>query len=279
MRVSFWGTRGSLAAAGPETVRYGGNTACVAVRAEGAPLVVLDAGSGIRRLGSAVEEDAARVDVLLSHLHIDHIQGLGFFGPLFRPGLEVHLWGPPSATMSLRDRLTRFLSPPLFPVGLRDLPCDLALHDVATDRPFAIGRLMVSAMLVIHTGPTVGYRIDDGDVTVTYLPDHEPALGTRNFPGPLRWLSGSALAADTDLLIHDAQYTENEYATRVGWGHSTLQQAVEFAAAVGARRLAMLHHDPAHDDATLDALLAAAGDSGRVEVVAAQEGLQLEVSR
>ena len=278
MRVTFWGTRGSLASAGPETTRYGGNTACVGVELDPTALVVLDAGSGIRRLGVTVPERVRRIDILLSHLHMDHIQGLGFFAPLFRPGTEVHLWGPPSATLSLRARLTRYLSPPLFPVGLRDLPSHLVLHDVPTDAPFDIGTLKATAKLVIHPGPTVGYRLDDGTTTVAYLPDHEPALGSREFPGPIRWLSGSGVAAGADVLIHDAQYTSAEYANRVGWGHSSLRHAVDFARAVGARRLVTFHHDPSHDDTLLDGMHIEAERSGRSEVVAAHEGLVLDTS-
>lgn len=277
MKVRFWGTRGSLATAGPETIRYGGNTACVELRAEGAPLVVLDAGSGIRALGASLGDDVTRIDILLSHLHMDHVQGLGFFAPLFRPGLEIHIWGPPSTTLSLRERLTRYLSPPLFPVALRDLASDPVLHDVPTDEPFELGRLKVTAGLVIHPGPTVGYRISDGRTTLSYLPDHEPALGSRDFPEAALWTSGFALAAGADLLIHDAQYTEAEYAERVGWGHSTLGHATEFAAATKVRRLATFHHDPTHDDATIDELLESV-DAGRMDVFGAREGQEVTVA-
>ncbi len=279
MKITFWGTRGSLAVAGPDTLRYGGNTACVALEAAGAPLVVLDAGSGIRALGASVGADITSVHILLSHLHMDHIQGLGFFAPLFRPGLDVHLWGPPSVTMSLRERLTRYLSPPLFPVALRDLPCALTLHDAPTQEPFPVGPLTVSAALVIHPGPTVGYRISDGRATVAYLPDHEPALGTRRFPASGRWLSGFALARGADLLIHDAQYTEPEYYARVGWGHSTIDHAVSLARLAAVKRLATFHHDPGHDDRALDATLApVTGSDAGPEVSAAREGKVVTLS-
>ena len=276
MKVRFWGTRGSLASAGPETIRYGGNTSCVELRADGAPLVVLDAGSGIRALGAAVGDDVTRIDILLSHLHMDHIQGLGFFAPLFRPGLEVHLWGPPSTTLNLRERLTRYLSPPLFPVALRDLASDVVLHDVPTDDPFRLGSLMVTAALVIHPGPTVGYRITDKLSTLSYLPDHEPALGSREFREPHEWLSGFGLAVGADLLIHDAQYTGAEYVERVGWGHSSLEHAVQFAREANVSRLAAFHHDPTHDDTVIDALLLAV-DRGGLDVFGAREGLELDL--
>ena len=273
MRATFWGTRGSLASPGLDTVRYGGNTCCVEVRTDGDDLVVLDAGTGIRRLGQAIPDDAPRVDVLLSHLHMDHIQGLGFFDCLYRDGFPVHLWGPASTTMSLRTRLSRYLSPPLFPVRLRDLPCDLTLHDVGFE-PFDIGGFTVSCSLVCHPAPTVGYRLEADGVTLTYLSDHEPALGVRAFPPPPEWTSGYDLAHRADLLIHDTQYTEEEYETRVGWGHSTVDHAVAFAAAVEAKAYAPFHYDPTHDDATRDAMLAeaAAALEGRCQVIPAREG-------
>jgi len=284
VKVRFWGTRGSLPSPGPDTVRYGGNTSCVEVRSAPGAVVVLDAGTGIRALGAALSGDdpsghePARVDILLTHLHMDHIQGLGFFAPLFRPGLDVHIWGPASTTLDLRARLTRYLSPPLFPVRLRDLPCSLALHDVPLDT-FELPGVRVSAALVCHPGPTVGYRLEDAGGSLAYLPDHEPALGVERFPDRSRWTSGFGLAAGVDVLVHDSQFTPGEYAQRVGWGHSSLEQAIAFAALAGVGQLVAFHHDPGHDDTVLDRLFAtesAKGD-GSVPLTPAREGGQLDV--
>jgi phosphoribosyl 1,2-cyclic phosphodiesterase len=278
--VRLWGTRGSLASSGPDTIGYGGNTSCVEVRGVGGGVLALDAGTGLRRLGMVIAPEIERVDILLTHLHMDHILGLGFFGPLFRPAGEVHVWGPPSTTLDLRARLGRYLSPPLFPVRIRDLEARVVFHDVPAE-PFAIGNFRVWADPVIHPGPTVGYRIEERGAVVTYLPDHEPALGASRFLP--RWTSGSDLAHGADLLIHDAQYSAAERASRVGWGHSSVDEAVDFAAATGARTLVLFHHDPAHDDATLERLSASAISQARriggaVTVVGGREGDRYEVA-
>jgi ribonuclease BN (tRNA processing enzyme) len=231
-------------------VRYGGNTSCLEVRNASGDLLVIDAGTGIRRLGASVEADLHRVDVLLSHLHMDHVQGLGFFDCLYRPGLDVHLWGPPSTTMHLWARLARYLSPPLFPVRLRDLPCELTVHDVDLGRVDVPG-FDVEAALICHPGPTVGFRVAADGATVAYLSDHEPALGVSAFPHEPMWTSGSALAHDVDLLVHDAQYGDDEYPTRVGWGHSSISHLAAFA------RMPF-HYDPGHDDDRRDRLHAEA---------------------
>jgi phosphoribosyl 1,2-cyclic phosphodiesterase len=245
---------------------------------EGAGVVVLDAGTGIAALGRTIGRHE-RVDILLSHLHLDHIQGLGFFGPLFCPGQEVHIWGPSSTTLGLRLRLLRYLSPPLFPVALRDLPCRLTIHDVPLGG-FELPGVSVSAALVCHPGPTVGYRLTAGRASLAYLPDHEPALGCPRFPDVAQWTSGYDLAHDVDVLIHDAQYTDEEYGDRVGWGHSTIDDAVAFAVLVGARRLVAFHHDPNHDDDFLDGFIGTRATAVRprgLAMDAAQEGAVVDL--
>ncbi len=255
MKVTLWGTRGSLASAGPNTVRYGGDTACVQVEGPDGEVIILDAGSGVRSVGEVVA-GASRIDVLLTHLHMDHIQGLGFFGPIFDPHVETHIWGPPSATLSLAERLSRYLSPPLFPVHLRDLP-NTVLHDVERGG-FPIGSIRVAADLVCHPGTTLGFRLEAGGSSLAYLPDHEPALGVAAFPDEAEWTSGSSLIAGVDLMIHDVQYTDAEYQARVGWGHSTLRQASALATRARVGTLVSFHHDPSHSDDMLDEMNRAA---------------------
>lgn len=249
MRITLWGTRGSIASAGPETVRYGGDTASVEVRSDDGRLLILDAGSGVRRLGTQLGTET-RVDIALSHLHMDHVQGLPFFPPLLDSKVEVHIWGPISTTRTLRERISRYLSPPLFPVRVRDLR-NVHFHDVPPSR-IEINGFEISADLITHPGTTLGYRIQCDGRSLAYLPDHEPALGIDTFPQDPEWTSGNDLARDVDVLIHDAQYTDDEYADRVGWGHTSFGQLAGFANLTVPRRLVTFHHDPAHDDDLLD---------------------------
>jgi ribonuclease BN (tRNA processing enzyme) len=221
----------------------------VEVVADDGTTLVLDAGSGIVHCRAA-GQTSGRIDVLLTHLHMDHIQGLGFFAPLRLAEVDVHLWGPVSTTNSLSARLSRYLSPPLFPVRLRELP-SLTVHDLAPGT-VEIGPFTVTADFVIHPGPTHGFRLSADGSTLAYLPDHEPALGNGRVPADPAWISGFDLAQGVDLLLHDAQYTEAEYRERVGWGHSTLAHTLDLAEAASVGRLVTFHHAPDHSDALID---------------------------
>ncbi|TAH53296.1 MAG: MBL fold metallo-hydrolase [Chloroflexota bacterium] len=278
MNITLWGTRGSLATPGPECVYYGGNTSCVQVTGADGSVLVLDAGTGIRRLGLALPRELERVDILLTHLHMDHLQGLGFFLPLRKPNVRVHIWGPASTTLHLHARLSRYFSPPLFPIFLRDVEAQLTLHEVPRG-PIEIGAFQITAALVCHPDPTVGFRIQENDAVVTFLPDHEPALGTRKFPIAPEWTSGYALARDADLLIHDAQYTDAEYVSRVGWGHSAIKDALAFAQLAQVKHLVPFHHDPSHSDQELDELYAQLLEEMQLAfpVTPGKEGAQFEL--
>ena len=278
MRARIWGCRGSLAAPGPETVRSGGNTSCVEIRLEAGTLVVLDAGTGIRSLGLALREDEVprEIHLLLTHLHLDHIEGLGFFGPLWSSDTTLNVWGPPSPIRSLRESIRRCLSPPLFPRDLSEIPARLAFRDVP-NVPWEIGSARIFALPVSHPGPTVGYRLSENGRSLAYIPDHEPALAGDLASIAPDWISGRGIAENVDVLLHDAQYSEAEYPPRVGWGHSSVAHAVTFALRAGAQRLLLFHHDPAHADRELDELRARArelaGENAAVEL--ACEGMDV----
>jgi phosphoribosyl 1,2-cyclic phosphodiesterase len=279
MKVTFWGTRGSLASPGADTARYGGNTSCVSVEGPEKTLLILDAGTGIRNLGQSLPQDLSKVHIFLTHLHMDHIQGLPFFIPLRREGVEINVWGPASTTLGLEARLQKYLSPPLFPVSVRELASEIHFHELPAHL-IEIGEFTIRAQLIIHPNPTIGYRIQCADHTVTYLPDHEPALSGRTFPSDKSWTSGYLLAEGTDLLIHDTQYTEEEYEERVGFGHSSLQQAYRFAELSEVKHFVPFHHDPTHNDDLLDRLFEAARKNLHPPylVTPSREGLALEVA-
>jgi phosphoribosyl 1,2-cyclic phosphodiesterase len=254
MQIRLWGTRGSLPTPGPKMVRYGGNTSCVQVTLSDGTHLVLDAGTGIRNLPADLGSSGEHVHILLTHLHLDHIQGLLFFAPLFQPGVEVTLWGPAAPGVSLERRIGRYLSAPLTPVEIRELPCRLDFRNCPSTR-WQIGPAQITAEGVTHRGPTLGFRIEDSGSSLCYLPDHEPAIIGDIDQLAAEWLSGSSLARDVDLLIHDCQYTDGEYPAHVGWGHSALTHTLQFARRTAARRTLLFHHDPAHTDDTLDAML------------------------
>jgi phosphoribosyl 1,2-cyclic phosphodiesterase len=260
MRVTIWGSRGSHPAPGAATLGYGGNTASVELELGDGQTVVLDAGTGIRALGEKLaRRPLGPIHLLLSHLHLDHLQGLPFFAPLWTPAAELHIWAPASPGLSVRDAIARYMSPPLFPLELADAPARVSFHQLPANE-WTIGRARVSAEQVAHPGPTVGYRLERGGRSLAYIPDHEPYRDTE--PGafePSR-LSGYRIARDATLLIHDAQYHEQEYEARRGWGHSSVAHAVAFARAVRAQRLLLFHHDPLHSDNELTALEARARD-------------------
>jgi phosphoribosyl 1,2-cyclic phosphodiesterase len=253
MKVTIRGVRGSIPTTGPETAHYGGNTSCTIVQEDGW-ILVLDGGSGMQKFQKESLGNNKRIDVLLTHLHFDHIQGLGFFSPFFDPSLDVHIWGPSSTTHSLHSRLGRYLSPPLFPVVLRDLPCRLQLHEIENSS-FEIGPFQIESRYVIHPGPTVGYRVKGRRSVFTYIPDHEPALGSKEISNNTAWISGFDLANNTDLLLHDAQYTAEEYESRIGWGHSSMEETTKFGAIANVKHLLLAHHDPGHTDEQLDKLI------------------------
>jgi phosphoribosyl 1,2-cyclic phosphodiesterase len=274
VKIRIWGCRGSLAAPGAQTVRYGGNTSSVEVRLDGGDLLVFDAGTGIRELGLNLAAEAGReppasldlgpfsprvrgegpvkvVHLFLTHLHIDHVEGLGFFSAIWNPDTEMHIWGPPSSLRSLEDRIGKLMSPPLFPVHLGDVPCRPIFHD-ASEQELQIGGARMLVQPVTHRGSTVGYRIEENGRSFAYIPDHEPALGVDLEKIEPEWVSGFQIAHGADVLFHDSQYTEEEYPTHRAWGHSAIDHTVTFGLMTKVRNLVLFHHDPNHSDEELE---------------------------
>lgn len=249
MKVKLHGTRGSYPLSSDFGKTYGGNTPCVEIIG-GSRRLILDAGTGILGIDFDSGYPSNRIDIFLTHLHMDHIQGLAFCKPLFNPNNEIHLWGPEDSTHSLQYRLNQYLSPPLFPIPLRDIPSKLHIHELANTTT-DLGDFTITSEFISHPGPTLGYRIQHGSKTVCYLPDHEPVIGRPLLYAEDEWISGYNLAHEADLLIHDSQYSKKEYKSKPGWGHSSINLAARFCNRTKAKRLVLFHHDPSHSDAQI----------------------------
>jgi phosphoribosyl 1,2-cyclic phosphodiesterase len=278
VKVKIWGARGSIPAPGPETTRYGGNTSCVQVTLDDGSTFVLDAGTGIRSFGLALDPETPQpLNILLTHLHLDHIQGLMFFAPMFNPRSEIVVWGPASSEGSLEDRIARYISAPLSPVEVRELPCHPSFREAEATQ-WQIGAATIRVASVSHRGPTLGYRIEADGASLCYIPDHEPGLGAQLADLDEDWISGFELARGASMLIHDCQYTDEEYPNHIGWGHSPVADALAFADRTNPERVLLFHHDPLHSDTFLDAL--ARDVSGRLsELGRADAWAQLAIER
>jgi diguanylate cyclase (GGDEF)-like protein len=284
--VRFWGTRGSIASPGESTTRYGGNTSCVEVRAKDGTVIVLDCGTGARELGLHLVRTLPapiRLHLFIGHTHWDHIQGFPFFVPAFLPGAELNVYAPLGFQQSLEEAMSGQMEYSYFPVKLRDLRSRIHFTELE-EGFFRVGDVLVETQYLNHTAPTIAYRMTSGGATVAYVTDHEPFWtsedGILHHPGDQRHI---AFMRGADLVIHDAQYTQEEYSNRLGWGHSTVEYATDVALAAGVKRLALFHHDPAHDDPAMERLEADARTRvracrGVLDVFAAREGLELSIS-
>ncbi len=267
--------RGSTPCSCESLSRYGGNTSCVVVESDDHDPIVLDLGTGLRFFGlNRPFDEPFQGSALVTHLHWDHVQGLPFFSPLLAPGARLDLYAPAQEGVALEEAVRGFLSPPYFPVGIDDLPGEIVFHDTEPGE-FKVDGALVSAAWVPHCGPTLGYRVTSGDVTVAYVSDHQqPGLGSTQVDPDVLDLGRGA-----DVLIHDAQFDDLEFSMRSDWGHCTVDYAVEVAAQAGAHTLVLFHHDPSHTDVRVDELLAHARTLGArrgiTEVLAASEGLAL----
>ena len=293
-RLKFWGTRGSISVPGPSTLRYGGNTTCIEVRADD-EIIVLDAGSGIRSLGIALEKEfqsrPIKLSLLITHAHWDHIQGLPFFAPAYEKKNEICVRGYDGVDTSFGKIMAEPMKAPFFPIAMRELSATIDIKKL-TEMEFCLGKVQVRARFVNHPGVCAGYRVFTSAGSIAFLPDHEPyrflhsakanhmnpeeakKTGEEERIGLVKFLHGS------DLLILDAQYTDAEYEGHIGWGHGSVSSAVSLALDAEVHRLLLFHHDPGHDDTKVDAMIDDARrlirDSGKeLEVDAAREGEEI----
>ncbi|HVR88358.1 MAG TPA: response regulator [Candidatus Limnocylindria bacterium] len=291
MRIRFWGVRGSIAAAGPETARYGGNTLCVEARADDGTLLIFDCGTGARKLGVALARGGpVRAHLFISHTHADHIQGLPFFLPAFVPGSHLTVYGPAGIDRTFPAALGGQMDYAYFPVPMDELPATVELVELG-EGEFGIGALRIRTQFLNHTAPTLAYRVIAGGTSVVYATDHEAHAGATWRPGRAEGsfeeedllhagdAHHAAFLRDADVLIHDAQYRAADYPAKAGWGHSTVEYAVDMARVADVKRLVLFHHDPGREDAAVDALVRLARTrAGTLDVTAAAEGDELIVA-
>ena len=292
MRVTFWGTRGSIPTPGPATIRYGGNTSCVEVRSDNGTLVICDSGTGIRELGLQLMATHKHVSghLLFSHTHWDHIQGRPFFNPALAKGNEFTLHAVASAHLSLETALANQMEYTFFPITLDEMNAHIAFEEIR-EGTFSVDGVKVTPHRLNHTTACLGYRIEADGKTVIYASDTEPhSLGkagadAHNGAPELTHDRDRALAefvGGADLLIMDAQYTDAEYAEKKGWGHSTTSYATDLAVLGSVARMALFHHDPTHGDDAVDHIVKnaqkrAAGYRSDVKIFGAAEGLTVEL--
>ncbi|MHB8881056.1 MAG: MBL fold metallo-hydrolase [Thermodesulfovibrionales bacterium] len=252
MIIRCWGARGSIPVSGKEYLKYGGDTACIEIRTKDDEIVIIDSGSGIRRLGNRlIEEDRFAVNLIYTHSHWDHILGFPFFKPLYREGTSISLFGCPFAQKSIKEMISRTMKQPNFPVLFEDVRAAISSFEVCADS-FHIGSLEVTPIVLSHPDQSIGYKFREGDRTFVYMTDNE--LGFRH-PGGLDYGDYVAFASQADLLFHDAEYTEDEYRTKKMWGHTGYRDALRLAMDAGVRRFGLFHHNQERTDRDLDGIV------------------------
>lgn len=286
LRIRFWGTRGSIPSPGPLTARYGGNTPCVEVRDADDRLIVLDAGTGLRGLGRWLADMAAgplSADIVLTHGHWDHIQGIPFFAPLFVKGNSIRIWGSDSLDRPIEQVVREQMAPVVFPVMFNDVAAKVEFCIIAVGKTYDLG-CKISAMGVRHPGGALGIKITDISGTVVYISDNELGPGGDALPGASTAWRGQLVQfiRGAKVLIHDATYTADEYEMHRGWGHSTPEETTELALEAGVEQLVLFHHKPDRTDDEIDAAVTRCttivkNRGAKMTVVAAAEGMTVFV--
>ncbi|MBI3554385.1 MAG: response regulator [Elusimicrobia bacterium] len=285
LALTFWGTRGSIPAPGPATQRYGGNTPCTTMRL-GSDLIIIDAGTGLRELGNALmkefQQNPLKAHLFIGHTHWDHIQGFPFFTPAYLPQNKLQIYGVHGTTQSFEEVLKGQMNPTYFPVAMREMAA--RMDCVELSGPLRLGEIKVTYHYLNHPGITVGFRFETRDWTVCYVSDHEP-YGKLNNMGGYSAKEDEAIARfvhGADLLISEAQYTDEEYKYKKTWGHSTFSDVIGLAVKAEVKKLALFHHDPLHTDEMMDRYVAECKDwvsrnGHSIDVFGAQEGMTLNL--
>jgi len=274
VKVSFHGVRGSTPCHGDDTVHFGGNTSCVSLRAPGEVPVIFDLGTGLRYFGRQCNGTPSfRAVCLLTHLHYDHTLGLPFFEPLLRADTVLEIYAPKQPDgRAIREIFREKIQPPMFPVPLEQFAARIVFHEIGDD-DFMIGGLAVRSRFVPHIGPTLGFCVSHDGASVTYLSDHQqPPGGAYTMSDGVR-----ELCDGVDLLIHDAQYTDDEFDAKRTWGHSTFDYARWVAETCEVKRLALFHHDPSRTDSDLANITDRIARGASTAVFAAREGETVDV--
>ncbi|MCX6121469.1 MAG: MBL fold metallo-hydrolase [Ignavibacteriales bacterium] len=293
MKIQFWGTRGSIPSPGKSTVKYGGNTSCVEVRVR-EHILIFDAGTGIRDLGNQLlnefKLEPVTLHLFISHTHWDHIQGFPFFMPAYNKNFQINVYGPPARYKSLNELFKSQMESEYFPVPLGGLNAQIVMQEVRG--PFRIGDLQITPFYLNHPAITFAYKIFDGKKTFVYATDNEPYRYTHRAPrkNPLAAQYGAELdqkfidfISEADFIVSEGQYTLEEYRSKIGWGHSPIESIVEFAIKANVKQLALYHHDPAHDDASIDALVKytqklLATQKSSIHCFGAAEGMEIQLA-
>lgn len=253
MLIKFWGARGSVPVSGKDYVRYGGDTTCVEIRSAGGELIIVDAGTGIRRLGNKLLEEKCRsFSILFTHSHWDHVMGFPFFYPIYSKGTEIHMLGCPFAQNAVKEMISKTMQPPSFPVKFDEVSARFVFSEICTDS-FSIGGITVHPILTSHPNHGMGYRFTEGDTSFVFLTDNE--LGYTH-PGGLAFRDYEEFSRGADLLVHDSEFLQEEYDKKRTWGHSTINQALDLAIMARVKRFGLFHHNQDRTDSQIDDMVA-----------------------
>jgi len=279
MKIICWGARGSIAVSGKEYVKYGGDTTCIEIRSKENEIIIVDAGTGMRKLGNKLlAEEKRSYSVLLTHAHWDHLMGFPFFKPIYMKGAKIDLYGCPYAQDSVRSIIAKAMAAPYFPVDFSQLQSEITSHGVCSDH-FQIGSITVEPIQLSHPNQGVGYKFIEDGKTFVFLTDNELTLkhnGGGEYEDYLRFSEGA------DLLIHDAEYTEAQYKMTKGWGHSVYTDALRLAREAKVTQFGLFHHNQERSDAELDGMVdecrrIVEQEGGKINVFAAQAGMEIKL--